>query len=94
MRELFLKKEKGILLEALLRQHGVEVKGAYSRKWGKARCIRKELHNRGDRNPSMSVSLVYGQVSCFACGLKGDVYELAKLLHGWDARQTNKLIGR
>ena len=59
--------------------------------WQKIRCIDKNAHLHGDRNPSASVSLSIGRYHCFSCGLEGDGYELMLHLEGKGVKDVNAM---
>ncbi len=50
-------------------------------------------HNRGDRDPSLSISLISGAYNCHACGAKGGAYDAALAL-GHDPASAMKLLVR
>jgi len=58
--------------------------------WQPVRCINTDAHARGDQHPSASVNLTKGRYNCHACGLRGDPYDVAQELLGWDARALNE----
>lgn len=44
------------------------------------RCVNAGAHKDGDATPSASVNAAQGLYHCFACGLQGDVVDLARFL--------------
>ena len=52
-----------------------------------------DAHNRGDRDPSLSISLISGAYNCHACGAKGGAYDAALAL-GHDPASAMKLLVR
>jgi hypothetical protein len=59
---------------------GVELP-VWFRREAPVRCFAApEAHNRGDRNPSCSVSLASGAWNCHGCGARGGAYDAALAL--------------
>jgi hypothetical protein len=52
-----------------------------------------DSHNRGDRDPSLSISLTSGAYNCHACGAKGGAYDAALAL-GHDPAGAMELLVR
>ena len=52
-----------------------------------------DAHNRGDRDPSLSISLTSGAYNCHACGAKGGAYDAALAL-GHDPASAMQLLVR
>ena len=82
------KTDKGELLRAYLEGKGFHVPSGFG--WRKMRCV-NPAHN--DRNPSASINLQTGRFNCFACGLSGDVYDLAHTLDGLTWKQALTTLG-
>ncbi len=72
--------DKVSLLIDYLTDKGVHLNPSRTRQ--QVSCFNKEYHRRGDRNPSASVDLVKGRYHCFACGISGDVFDLALTCDG------------
>lgn len=84
--------DKRKLMEFVLDKYDVKYNPTKYR-WQKVRCFNEYGHASGDRNPSASVSLDYGQYQCFGCELKGDGYDILRKLEGWDVKQVNDAFG-
>lgn len=85
------KTDKGEVLRAYLEGKGFRIPSGFG--WRKMRCINADGHPRGDRHPSASINLQTGYYNCFACGLSGDVYDLAYALDGLTYRQASATLG-
>jgi len=51
------------------------------------------MHANGDRHPSASVNMTDGMFTCFACGMRGDGYDLMEEMHGYTAKNVNEMFG-
>ena len=73
---------KSDALKTFLEDRGVHLHDRTG--WQKVSCFYEAGHPHGDRNPSASVHLGKGRYNCFACGIRGDIYDLMHELYGWD----------
>lgn len=80
--------DKGELLRKYLEGREARIPSGFG--WRKMRCINPEHQ---DRNPSASVNLQKGRYNCFACGLSGDVFDLAHTLDGLTYREASAILG-
>ena len=56
--------------------------------WQPIQCLNREAHTHGDRTPSGSVNLVLGKYWCWACGMRGDGFDVMLELEGLKAREA------
>jgi len=57
--------------------------------WQKIRCPNVAAHGHADRNPSASIHLGAGKFHCFACGLRGDGFDLMLEIEGKMAKDVD-----
>ena len=79
--------DKAQLMELILDRYDTGYRRTGSG-WQKIRCINEAGHAMGDRHPSASVHLEYGYYQCFACGLRGDGFDLMLELEGVKAKDV------
>ena len=58
-----------------------------------ARCFNRSAHNNGDKNPSLSFDTDKNRFYCFACGVKGDIFDLYREVKGVDFKQALAELG-
>jgi len=71
----------------LARQLGLDVKGK------QARCFNTPAHKNGDKNPSLSFDVDKNRFTCWACGVKGDIFDLYREVKGVDFKQALAELG-
>ena len=84
-------RDKAALLEAVLERYDVRFRPTVTGNQ-KVRCLNRDAHPNGDRNPSASVNLGRGLYHCFACGISGDGYDIMYEIEGAKAAQVNELL--
>jgi DNA primase len=80
--------DKADLLTRLYEHLGERLPSGYG--WKSVRCVNPEHE---DRHKSASVHATAGKYHCFACDLKGDGFDLAQAIEGWDAKETLSRLG-
>jgi len=72
----------------LARQLGLEVTGRNT-----AKCFNKTAHKNGDKHPSLSFDIKTNRFTCFACGVKGDIFDLYGQVRGVEFKQAVEELG-
>jgi len=84
---MYENKDRTELMMAVLDRHDARYKPSHTG-WQTIRCVNTEAHSHGDRTPSGSVNLRYGKYHCWACGLRGDGFDLMLEIEGMKAKEA------